>query len=144
MNTKPNEYHTQADAFLAKHGIKCRISLSNTKDAGWQPSGNHYRVTLSRGAIPAWKAANQCGKRLTFDFWGSLNDKEKGVAPHAYDVLACLSSEINCPETYADFCSEYGYQDRDEYKAYKRLARFAGRLRAFFTNAEREELAEIQ
>jgi len=85
-------------------------------------------------------------KRLTFDFWGSINDCQKGVDPVAYDILACIGSDAYTPETFADFCSEYGYES-DSIKAlqtFRRCSSFAKRLRAFFTEAELEGLAEIQ
>lgn len=65
--------------------------------------------------------------------------------PSAYDVLACISGDACTPETFADFCAEYGYET-DSIKAlqtFRRVDRFAKRLRAFFTESELQELAEI-
>lgn len=129
------EHDNQADAFLATHGIKCRIALSNSKPAHWEPAGNHYRVTLS-----------QPGARMTFDFWGSLNDAKAGKDPSAYDILACISGDVFCPQDFSDFCSEYGY-DADSIKAkqtFTRASRFAARLNQFFTPEQIEALSEIR
>lgn len=141
---------TNADQFLASNGIKLSATLSNSKTAPWSDDGqdrNHYRITLSRPSIPAWKAANQCGcPRITFDFWDSIANSEQGKAPAAYDVFACIGGDVNCPDTFQDFCAEYGY-DSDSLKAlktFKRCSAFAKRLREFFTSAELEQLAEIQ
>lgn len=86
------------------------------------------------------------GDRLVFDFWGSQNDAATGRQPSAYDVLACISSDAYTPETFEDFCAEYGYE-ADSIKAlqtFRRADRFAKRLRAFFTEAELEALSEIR
>lgn len=66
--------------------------------------------------------------------------------PSAYDVLACISGDAYTPETFADFCAEYGYES-DSIKAlqqFRRCDRFAKRLRAFFTESELQELSEIR
>lgn len=78
-----------------------------------------------------------------------LAEHEASVAmchPTPYDVLACISSDVHCPETFADFCAEYG-SDEDRRKAeqtFRRASAFARKLRTFFTDAEQEELSEIQ
>lgn len=154
MNTaieSANEYHAQADAFLARFGLKCRITLSNSKVAPWSDDGehNHYRVTLSRPWIVTKIAGStHAGKptRLVFDWWDGITQTREGRKPHAHDVLACISGEGSCPETFAEFCAEYGY-DSDSIKAkqtFRRAHAFAKRLHAFFTAEELEALAEIR
>lgn len=146
-----NEYHKQADNFLAKHGIKFRATLSDSKSPAWkaagEKAGHHYRVTLSRADAAVIRASWKPLKRITFDFWGSIADAEKGETDvSAYDVLACISGDVNCPDTFKDFCSEYG-DDEDSIKAlqtFRRCAAFAKRLRAFFTDGEIKQLQEIQ
>lgn len=149
MNT--TDYTTQAETFLKKHGIKFRATLSDSKTPAWEESGKdhrHFRVTLSRGDVPAWKAANQCNlSRITFDFFGSQADAGKGIkTTDAYSVLACISSDVNCPETFEDFCGDYGYEEDSirALQAFRRCSRFAKRLREFFTASELEGLSEIQ
>jgi hypothetical protein len=132
-----SHYDARAREFLSKHGIKLRITLSDSKPARWEPAGHHYRITLSR--------KNGAG-RLAFDFWGSVNDAEAGKDPGAYDVLSCIGSDLFTPETFEDYCSEYG-EEQDSRKAlqtFNRAHEHAERLRAFFTDeTEREELGEI-
>jgi hypothetical protein len=105
-------------------------------DLGARRHGHHYRATLSKPA-----------KRLTFDFWSSIKDAEDGIKTVTpYSVLACISGDAYTPETFADFCAEYGYES-DSIKAlqtFRRCNAFAKRLRAFFTPAELEQLQEIQ
>jgi hypothetical protein len=134
-----NQYHQQAEKFLNDFGIKCRIVKSNTKDANWQPSGDHYKITLWR------KLANK-NKRISFDFWGSLNDKEKGIALHPYSVLACISGEVYCSDSFADFCAEFGY-DIDSIsvkKTFKDCVKMSKKLQGFFNDKEIKALQEIQ
>jgi len=147
-----SEYETQAETFLQSNGIKFRATLSNSKSAAWDDGKdgerNHYRVTLSktlRLKMPeGTRQIPAC--RLTFDFWGSINDAQQGKHPTAYDVLARISGDVHCPETFADFCADYGYEE-DSIKAlqtFRRCSRFGKRLQEFFTAAEIEQLQEIQ
>jgi hypothetical protein len=136
---KTNEYDQQAEQFLTANGIKFRATLSDTKTPAWSDNGkhgHHYRVTLSKPA-----------KRLTFDFWSSIKDAEDGIKTVTpYSVLACISGDAYTPETFKDFCAEFGYEP-DSIKAlqtFRRCNAFAKRLRAFFTPAELEQLQEIQ
>ena len=147
-------YDQQAQAFLDRHGLKIRVTRRSDGCPGWasdtmRPAdkcgcskcgaihGDRYRVTIYA----------QARGRLAFDFWGSYADMKAGKDPAAYNVLACISGDLYTPETFADFCGEYGY-DGDSRKAFllfKRCDRFARRLRAFFKDEdERAELAEIQ
>lgn len=130
-------YATQAETFLTRNGLTFRAVLKNMKAPGWDgPHGNHYRVTFSQGRQ----------RRLTFDYWGSNNDREAGTHPTAYDVLSCVSGDLHTPETFEDFCAELGY-DADSRKAlatWKRCLTFSHRLKAFFTPEEHDQLSEIQ
>lgn len=157
-----NEYHEQAEKFLTANGIKFRATLSDSKPPPWSsepgshPSGelhgHHYRVTLSRSK-PSYRLYEEIAEqpkplyRLTFDFWGSIADAEAGKTDiQPYDVLACISGDVSTPDTFEDFCSEFGY-DTDSIKAkqmFTRCSNFASRLRAFFTEAEQQQLQEIQ
>ncbi len=134
------EYHAQAKSFLAKHGLRFRATHKAEKCPlfcdGTCKHGDQYRVTISRKA----------GGRISFDFWNSLHDMQNGTQPHAYDVLACISGDTYCAETFEDFCADFGY-DTDSLKAqdtWKRCAKFAKRLQAFFTADELTQLVEIQ
>lgn len=142
------EYNIAAEQFLLKHGIKLRITLSDSKPAPWDTAGHHYRVTMSKAGF--YKYPPNSGwckdpRRLVFDFWGSAADMRAGKAPSAYDVLACISGDTHCPETFKDFCADFG-ESEDIIKAlqtFKRCLSFSKRLRAFFTAEEIEALQEI-
>lgn len=64
----------------------------------------------------------------------------------AYDVLACISSDVNCPDSFEDYCSEFG-ESVDSIRAlqtFRRCSRFSSRLKQFFTDEEITALQEIQ
>lgn len=160
MNT--TDYQKQAQDFLDRFGIKFRATLSDSKTPQWGKDGkhgHHYRVTLSKaasertatqrgddGAMKVGRVTDP-GSRLTFDFWGSIADMEKGettVTP--YDVLACISCDVHTPETFEDYCGEFGGNKDSlrELQTFRRVSAFAKRLRQFFTPEEIEALTEIQ
>jgi hypothetical protein len=133
-----NEYTKQAEDFLNRNNLEMRITLSDSKTAPWEPAGHHYRVTV-------FKRVMNLGQRITFDFWGSINDMRQGIDPSSYDVLACISGDVNCPSSFKDFCNEYGYDnDIKALQTYRRLDKFANRLRKFLTGEEIEQLQEIR
>lgn len=135
-----SSYEQSALDFLAKHGIHFRAVLSKVQKApAWGKDGEahglKYQVNLRNGP-----------NSITFPFWDSVSAKEKGEVPSAYDVLACISGDVYCPDTFADFCAEYGYDEdsRAALATFKRCAAFAKRLRGFFTKKEIKGLSEIQ
>lgn len=135
-----SQYDQQAADFLTTYGIAVDIKPAKEKAPAWvapgEKHGHRYRVTLRHNNRPA----------VSFDFWGSIKDREDGNRPSAYDVLACISGDVNCPENFADFCAEYGY-DEDSRKAeatFKRCHAFGVQLREFFPEGEeRDALCEI-
>lgn len=171
-----SEYTKQATDFLSRNGLKFRATEYPTDaqdapewavardskpiqtKAGPMTHGLRYRVTI-------WREGKS-GK-LAFDYWGSiasreaiawaehlghgsLNSKERRALsesrPTAYDVLACISGDQNCADTFAEFCGDMGY-DTDSISArklWKRCSKFAKQIRAFFSESELTELAEIQ
>jgi hypothetical protein len=152
MKKEPSTYDKQANDFLDRNGLKFRATLSDTKAPAWkepgEKSGHHYRVTLSRTFDNFNQATGvQPPSRLVFDFWGSIADAENGRDPSAYDVLACISGDSYCADqSFAEWCGDYG-EDVDSIRAlqtFRRCSAFAKRLRAFFTEAELEQLSEIQ
>lgn len=146
-----SEYTEQANRFLEQNGIKFRATLSDSKTPPWSEdhAGHHYRVTFSKPRRIATVDAEHTvdkSKRLVFDFWGSIADAEAGRTEiEPYDVLACVSGDIHCPETFEDYCGEMD-ENADSIKAkqaFNRVSRFAKRLRRFFTEQEIEQLQEI-
>lgn len=133
-------YAYQARTFLETHGIAFHVTTGNGERPGWvkaaERCGVHFRVTLTQRASL---------KAYTFDFWGSIADKEKGRVASAYDVLACCVSDVDMPTTLREYCDDFGLDpaDPETRETFKRCDKHAKALRAFFTKAQREALREI-
>lgn len=107
---KANEYHAQADAFMADTGTTLawefdgfRKHLPDDKEAR-----NCWRFTLTRN-----------GREYSATFGQSLAEsrttkRRLTVPPHAYDLLAGIQKDD--PGSFHDFCASFGY-DEDSRKA---------------------------
>ena len=134
------DYQKQANDFLKKHGLTLKAIPTDSGKCppfcdGKHIHGDEHKITIRRGR-----------QSISFKFWNSLNDSQNGKAPTAYDVLACISSDSSCPETFEDFCGDYGYDEdsRKAEKTFKILSAFARKLCAFFSEEELTDLSEIQ
>lgn len=160
MTTTETKYDEQAAEFCRTFGVRVTVNRKGREtcppDRGFTPDGptsrndcatcgsvhgDAYRVTLSYATNPPHP------QPCAFNYWGSQHDRLAGTHPSRYDILACVASDSTSPDTFEEFCGEYGY-DADSRKAhalFKRCAAFAKRLRAFFASDEiREALAEIR
>lgn len=139
------DYDQQATDFLAKHGITFSFKLANTKVPSWDDGRgkhNHFIVSFKKGS-----------KRVSFDFFDSVNNYEKGIDTlDSYSVLANCSSELYCADTYEEFCSEFHYGDaydvrtgkKKHAKIFRALKKMSDKLQKFFDSEEmREDLGEI-
>lgn len=90
-----------------------------------------FKVRLSKG-----------GKQYTFEFGQSI--AEGNNEPTMYDVLACLQKYD--PETFEDFCSNYGYDNdsRTAEKTYKAVCKEFKNMQRLFTSEELELLTIIR
>jgi hypothetical protein len=135
------DYETQATNFLTKHGITFSALFKGDKCPMWDDDkhihGDRYLVVFQRGEL----GVNH--QRFSLSFWNSLNDKEKGTTPTAYDVLAAITKYD--PEDFESFCSNFGYDtdSRKALKTYNAVVKEWRDLSGFFTSEELEELAEI-
>lgn len=135
-----SEYDKQAQAFLDKFGLKVTYKLLDCDNPSWdkENSHNHYRVTVTRKGTP--------GQKLTFQWWDSVDSTKKNEQPTAYDALSSLASESNEYSDFKEFCGEMGY-DTDSITAlrtWKAYSTLASRINKFFTEAELEDLRQIQ
>lgn len=69
---------------------------------------------------------------------------DKILTPSAYDLLTCLTKSD--PGTFEDFCSEFGYDtdSRRAEKVYNAVKKEWDDVNGFFSDAELDELQEIQ
>jgi hypothetical protein len=135
-------YDAQAKDFLDRNRLYLTVKFKSNDCPPWEEDhcihGDEYTVTLRRHTGRP--------ESISFSFWNSQHDMQEGKSPTAYNVLACISSDIYTPETFEEFCAEYGYDadSRKAEKTFKRADRLARRLRAFFHEDEREQLSEIR
>lgn len=131
-----SKYDEQAAEFLRKTNTSLDIKFVGAECPLWENGkhihGDKYLVTLTRGS-----------RSYAFDFWNSFADKQKGVKPCAYNVLACIDG--CCPETFKEFCSDYGYGE-DSIKGEKTFRAVQDQVKglmSLFSDKELEILAEI-
>ena len=125
-------YQQQANEFATKHNVKLKINRTTYGYHFEEDEEKRYifNCTLSRN-----------GKRYTFNFGQSISAKD--TPPTMYDILTCLT-KYN-PETFEDFCSEYGYNTDsiNAQKTYKAVKREFNGVNRLFSDIL-EELQEIQ
>ena len=136
-----NKYEKQGADFLLKFGLKFSARFIDNSCPPFCEGGKHihgckYQITILR---------ERDKTNVRFPFWNSYNDAMEDKGPTPYDVLACLSGEINCPESFEGFCGELGYDtdSRKAEKTFKLVKKQCDKLHAFFTEEEIEELQLI-
>lgn len=145
------EYEQKAEEFLRRNKLQMNITQVPYTPPIWEDEKyvgrrNKYSVTIHRPLKSGHDGTLSYERRIRFDFWGSINDAAKGRHLSVYDVLSCISSDVFCPDTFEEFCSEYGY-DKDCPKAeetFELVNEFAERLRSFFSEEEITELQKIR
>ena len=125
-------YQQQANDFATKHNIKLKINRTTYGYHFEEDEQKRYifNCTLTRNR-----------KRYTFNFGQSF--AAGNIKPTMYDILTCLTKYD--PETFENFCSEYGY-NTDSIKAlntYKAVKREFNGVNRLFGDIL-EELQEIQ
>ncbi len=130
-----NKYETQAVKFLNTHNTNFSIKLLNKSKyfSDDDKERNIYEITISNKK-----------HSFTFTFGQSIIGTEKEETPSIYDVLACLTKYD--PGTFEGFCGEFGYDTdgKRAEKTYNAVTNEWNNVKALFTDAEIEELAEIQ
>jgi len=100
-----SRYNRQAIDFLTSSYTKIDISHNGCDYPQWQKSSkvNKYLVTLRNSK-----------HTYSFEFFDSIKNTEdnKSCKYDFYSVLACLS--YYTPESFDDFCSEFGYEFENE------------------------------
>lgn len=128
-------YENKARRIAREIGLTMRAEHMSDRCPPWEGDSRHvhgdrYRITLHKD-----------GRSLSFDFWNSQHDMERGIDPGYYDVLSSVGSDAQSPTDPDEVAREYGDMRPSQAIA---VARFAERLQRFFTESELEKLAEIQ
>lgn len=137
------DYNQQALDFL---------NATNTSfSAKYKGHGKHFSDDKSGRDIYRITLKNDL-HTFRFDFGQSfMNSNLGGTPPTAYDVLACLTK--NDPESYEDFCENYGYEqfndaytgrNKQSYKTYLAVVNEFNNVEKLFTGEQIELLQEIQ
>lgn len=149
MKRTLSKYDQQANRFLAQHSVNVDIKLAQHQTAPpWDDRGHghgrKYDITITQVARDG---------QVEFPFWGSIKMREEGTHPTAYDILACISSdlyfestEFNVAPLPKEALLEEGLDPKDydlSYEQAKRAEDFSDELRSFFTEKEQEALGEI-
>lgn len=169
-----NEYVKQAKDFLSKANATMTIEFIGcdvpTHWKGETARHNHYKFTITtpRGKMEDdfWDSVHNTELSLmSFDNFCCkkyhMHEKDmfpvekikaqklwkeqvKYAIPTEYDILACLETYV--PNTFEDFCWEFGY-DTDSIsamKTYLACQKQWAKIRKIFTEEQIEELAEIR
>lgn len=135
-----HDYQKQArDALATAKGALTITRATKQKLPPWDDPKDprphaHYLCTLEGP-----------GGRYTFDFFQSIAATAKGEVPSEYDVLTCL--EWHTPESFDEFCSEFGYStdSRKAFATHKAcLAQTEALLRIFPRETARNALQEVR
>lgn len=89
------------------------------------------------------KAVNEDLRRLSPGHYEILRESE--TAPSDYTILATMSNESQCPDTFEDFCSEYGC-DLDSITArdnFLKILKVSSDIKRLFNDEELDLLREI-
>lgn len=133
-----DKYTEQAENFLKKHGIRftTKFIKHDLHFVDDKKNRDIFKITLSR--IKGINGGDKDGK-FSLRFGQSINDSDGygGIAPTAYDVLAC--STKNVLGSFANFCEDFGKTE----KLYRAIKKEWEEVNAFFTPAEIEELQDI-
>ena len=137
-----NEYDKQAKDFCDEFDIAVSIEPGRTSGVELAPAWTQPGEKRGRAYVVTLRSHR---RHYSFAFWGSINDRERGIDPSVYDVLSCLSGDICCPSTFEEFCEDYGYNDDSikDRRFFKRCDERAQDLREFFLEAEQTALADI-
>lgn len=131
-----NEYINQTQQVMKEFGIRiAKRNMGLHINKAWDESQyrNKYMITVTRG-----------DNDIRFVFWDSINNTQKGDRPTDYDVLVTVKNESHCPETFEDFCSEFGY-DSDSIKAkkiFQKLRKMSEKILSMFTAEELEKFPD--
>lgn len=103
---------------LLPDGVRVKWT-KGSKKSSWQPSGHHYRVTVSYEG------------EATFDYWGSAHDKQRGIDPNVLDVVQAIFLDAYMPFYYEDALSlgaEFGYTVREARSVWTSLCNYRDKL----------------
>ena len=104
--------------------------------------------SLNRLAAEEWTGLPLRSRRHPYSRFSSCVNTHRVISkpPTAYDVLASIALDADCPPTFEEWAREYGYDpdSRRAHASYTACASHALALRQFFTSEELAELSNIR
>ena len=134
-----NDYQRQAIEFLYHSKTTCEIFPLGLSRPTWSDRGhNSYKVVMQNSK-----------HKFSFTYYDSIANTEKKVSAKYdfYSVLACMTTY--CPESFDEFCSDFGYEFKNESECLKvksthlEILAQISVLKKMFTEEELEALGEI-
>lgn len=150
-----SQYEIDAENTLEEMGVTFTPVYVGHTFAKWDDKKKYrlsratWNCTFSRGgksfSIQFFESI-ACSYGTYRDFKGREQmDYGKKIAPKpsAYSVIACIQK--NDPDTFENFCGDYGYvtNSRKALKTYLAVQEEWTKVRRFFTQAELERIQEI-
>lgn len=135
-----NEYELQAKKFLKNTNTKMSITYVDCSiPKNWNDGQYHnrYRISIKRN-----------NQSMSFYFYDSVFNTQKGNRPTSYDVLSCLEKYEVSSDTQ-DFAKDFGYEINNK-EDYKRVKKICNAVNKEYKNVIRvfgdvmEELEKIQ
>ena len=81
-------------------------------------NGYFFDFWLSQNDAADSEGKPRYGERIELDAVTKIQRRQKVLDGFLYSVLSCVAMDYHCPDTFREFCSEYGY-DEDSRKAFK-------------------------
>jgi hypothetical protein len=116
---------------------KVTITATYKGDKSWDADStvqncNNHRVTVSRR-----------GKRVSFEFWGSIVEPEIKTRNQLRFAVACFLFDAAAGRlSFEDFCSDYGYNEdsRKAFAKWKECKNATKKADRIFSRYEQEKL----
>jgi len=122
---------------------------ASLNDSGFYFTMGKRKTDIDRKYLQPEHSKNLIHHVKSISGYAFLNNGKSDVihypkTPNAYDILTCLTKYD--PGSFADFCSEYGYDEdsRTAERTYRAVVKEYTKLCTLYSNAEMEEMAEIQ
>ena len=121
---------------------------------------NNSVTILGTVPVPSPIANGKCLRRTVrvntgqpFEFYGSISEynaiqggdpvaRRKALDGRLYDILCCIGCDLQTPDTFEDFCAEYGY-DTDSRKAFETFEQCLAQKRKLLESGLSVEDAEF-
>lgn len=154
-----NEHHEKVNSVLAQAAVSVSVQYlgQTTRGDNWRCDAWLFTVTNARGTRETFDyftglglrtpAKKWPGRKLTPGTvaWQEVENERKPVKPHACDLLhSVLLDSSACDMSFAEWCSEYGYDtdSRTALKTYLDCQEGGEKLGRLFTRDQLQALRD--